>query len=494
MNDRDLPFLSGGEGRAGHMPEIHGARLAFSEKIAREAHPFAKIRAPYAPVYSVNDPVLLHELLVEKARSVTKSGILRFSLYPLVGDGLFTSEGELWKAQRKLMAPLFHPNKLRHYAGDMVACTERLLSSLSDRQEISFSDEMVRVTMSVAAKTLFGDDAFLEAKELSDALTVALEWASHNAPSRWGILHMLTARALRNVGENLPRTLRGPMLSLAGRARNPVFYLGKEGVNLRRALRVLDAKVGRLIAERRAHPRAEGDLLGELLAARDEGKGMSDKQVRDEILTLFVAGHETTATGLAWTMQLLCKHKEIYAGVEREVDALGRAPTWEDLEKLPLTLRVFKEALRLYPPVYAFGRQTLEPMTLGGIDMARDTILFLCPYALHRRPDLWPSPDVFAPERFTPENENARARLAWLPFGAGPRVCIGNHFAMMEAVLILATLLSAARFTLVQEELPMASATLRPAGPMRMRMQWRAGRSAQRPVGAALSQPLTSAS
>jgi len=241
---------------------------------------------------------------------------------------------------------------------------------------------------------------------------------------------------------------------------------------LKDAVVVLDSYVARLIDERRRSPGQHSDLLSLLLAARDDtsGKGLSDKQVRDELLTLFVAGHETTATGLAWTLYLLGKNPEIEAAVLREVDALPGEPTAADLPKLDLTRRVFMEALRLYPPVFVFARQAVEPTTLRGVPLKRHTIVLVPVYALHRRPDLWPEPERFDPDRFLPENEAKRPRLAWLPFGAGPRVCIGAFFALMEAQLVLATLLRKFRFEVLGDDLPDAFVTLRPKHGVRVKV------------------------
>jgi cytochrome P450 len=205
----------------------------------------------------------------------------------------------------------------------------------------------------------------------------------------------------------------------------------------------------------------------------DDGERMSDKQVRDEVLTLFVAGHETTATALAWSVYLLARHPKILDDVQREVDTLGRAPVAADLPRLQLTLRVFKEALRLYPPVYFDGRQAERATDLDGVACPEGTVALYAPYALHRRPDLWPDPERFDPDRFLPAAEAARSRYAWLPFGVGPRVCIGMGFALMEGQLILARLLQRARFEIFGEELPDPSATLRPANGLPVRITLR---------------------
>lgn len=234
-----------------------------------------------------------------------------------------------------------------------------------------------------------------------------------------------------------------------------------------------------MIAERREdqeRTRARRDLLTLLLSARDEdGSGMSDRQVRDEVLTLFVAGHETTANALAWSLMLIARHPSVYARVRAEVDALGKVPTSADLPALALCLRVFKESMRLYPPVYMFGRVAVTDVEVGEYRLPRGTIVLVCPWALHRRPSEYPDPERFDPDRFLPEVEAKRAKTAFLPFSAGPRTCIGNYFALMEGPLVLATLLRHADFELATDA-PIEtepSATLRPKGGVPMRIALR---------------------
>ena len=263
----------------------------------------------------------------------------------------------------------------------------------------------------------------------------------------------------------------------------PLSEPGAVDRRLRDSIARLDAPVQQMIDARRADLGQHTDLLTKLLDARDDdGNRMSDKQVRDEILTLFVAGHETTATALAWSVHCLSKNPAIYAAVEKEVDALAGDPTFDDLPRLALTLRVFKESLRLYPPIPMFGRQCFEATSLAGRRLERGAVALVVPWVLHRRPDLWPDPERFDPERFLPEAEARRPRLAWLPFGAGPRTCIGNQFAMIEAQLVLAKLLRHVRFERIDgypEEVAEPMATLRPRGHMPMRVRWRRSRGAQ---------------
>jgi cytochrome P450 len=274
-------------------------------------------------------------------------------------------------------------------------------------------------------KTLFDADVLAEAGSLGAALTTVMRYSN----ARRGALVRLPA------GWPTPRNRR----FRAARAR-------------------LDSTVYRIIAERRRSGEDRGDLLSVLLRSHsvpqdaDDGGFMTDRQVRDEAMTLFLAGHETTANALSWTWYLLAQHPQVYARLRAEVDMVlaGRSPTLADLEALPYTLRVLKESMRLYPPAYIMLRYTIAPITVGGHRVPRGALLVLSPYTLHRRPDCFPDPERFDPERFAPEAEARLPRNAYLPFGAGPRSCIGNHFALMEAHLVLATLAQRVTFELVR--------------------------------------------
>ncbi len=256
----------------------------------------------------------------------------------------------------------------------------------------------------------------------------------------------------------------------------PIRWPGEASRRLSAALDVIERRVQRMIAERRAAaPRDRRDLLSLLLAARDDdGRPMSDKQVRDEIVTLFVAGHETTATALAWCLYLLGRDPAAYARARAEAAPFaGRSITMADLPQLSYCSKVFKEAMRLYPPLYFFGRQSIAPTRLGAYDLPRGTVVMISPYALHHRPEVWPDPERFDPERFAPAAEEARHRQAYLTFSAGPRTCIGNHFALMEGPIVLATLLARVDLELVTAALvePDMSATLRPKGGLPVRVR-----------------------
>jgi cytochrome P450 len=479
MDIATMPLAPGAEGLFfGHNQAFRTDRMGLLRKIAACPEPIMRLTLPLRGVHAVavNHPDLIQEALVEKARVLDKSDMLRFSLYNLAGEGLFTSNGELWRRQRRLMAPLFTPKALEKYAGDMVACARRTVDGWRDGDRLALAAETTRLTMGVAGKTLFEADTFSEADEIGRALTVALEWTGWIVGRPFAIAHVLARRALAGLAERTKGIAHHLASAAEQRVNGPLVLVGHRGRELARAIAFLDAHVQRMIDDRRRASAGRSDLLTLLLAARDEETGarMSDRQVRDEVLTLFVAGHETTATGLAWTIYEACKNPEIYAAMTREADAVGDAPTPADLPRLDLCLRAFKEALRLYPPVYVFGRDAREPVTIAGYELPARTNVMIAPWTLHHSARFYPDPERFDPSRFLPAEEAARHRYAYLPFGAGPRVCLGNHFAYMEAQLALAVILRRFRFELEGAEEPEPGATLRPKHGVRVRVHRRA--------------------
>jgi cytochrome P450 len=478
MRFEEIPMLAGGDRVQGHLRYLLTHRLEMMHQIAEQKLDMVRIRAPAQQLVAINGLEPLYDVLVGRARSFEKSPILRGALYPLAGDGLFTSEGELWKRQRKLMAPMFRRRALETYVEDMAQCAERAVDDWKDGATIDAARETTRIAMSVAGKTLFDADTFSDADELGAALTTALHWVNDQVSAPTLMAQARLKTLLLRARPHLPDGLK-PWAHRAGEALlRPLLWPGQRTDALKEALAVLEDRVERMIAERRATTEPPKDLLTQLLNVRDEddGTGMSDKQIRDEILTLFIAGHETTASALAWALYLLARHPEAYAEAQREVDALGDDRiALADLDRLPYCLRVFKESLRMYAPIYLFGRQAMERVTVAGYELPVGTIALVCPYALHHRPDLWPDPARFDPQRFTPEAEQARSREAYLPFSGGPRTCIGNHFALMEGPIVLATLLRRVRLSYDSSDdvVPEASATLRPAGGVPLRVERR---------------------
>lgn len=465
----DVPEVPGAN-RLGHGHLFQKDRLPFLERIGQTAD-IARIRFLHRSVIFANEPGSAHEVLVEKARSFEKSPGIRLLLHYVGGRGLFTSEGELWRRQRRLMAPLFQPIAIGKYARQMHEVATRVVSELHEGARIDLARETTRIAMGVVGKALFDSDTFSEADELGAALTTALGWVDSNAASGRLFLHITALDLLDRVGPHVPPSLRERHSQLRELFEEPFALPRARAASHQAAIARLDRKVQAMIDERRRAPGQRDDLLARLLTARDTEDasfvGMTDKQVRDEAVTLFIAGHETTATSLAWSFYLLARHPEWRARVQAEVDALPPGPIeFAQAAKLDVTLRVFKEAMRLYPPVEVLARRSLEPVRIGGVDLPERSIVFVSPWIVHRHAPTWPEPERFDPDRFLPENEAKRPRSAWLPFGAGPRVCIGNHFAMLEGPIVMATLMRAARFEIDENRViqPETFATLRPKG------------------------------
>ena len=450
-------------GRLASFGHTTADRIAFQRELATFDAPLVRGRLLHLPLVLAATPAASHEVLVTKARSFEKSPGLRVLLHDLAGRGLFTSEGALWRRQRRLMAPIFTPAALSGYAGLMHTAAARAADRLRDGQRLDLAQETTRIAMTVVGQALFGADTFDEADELGAALTTALGWVNEHLGSPSIAAHILALDAARDLAARADGRLKHWLLRAGQAFERPLLIPGSRQRVLRDAIALLDQRIHEMIEARRREGLGRPDLLSRLLAARDadEGGAMTDEQVRDEIVTLFVAGHETTATSLAWSFYLLARHPEVLDGVLREADALDEP---FDAERLELTTRVFREALRLYPPVMMFPRRALEEVEIASTRIPARSLVFVSAYAQHYRADVYPAPDRFDPDRFLPENEAHRPKGAYLPFGAGPRFCIGMHFAMMEGPIVLATLLRRFRFeidpslTIVEDDF----ATLRP--------------------------------
>lgn len=363
----------------------------------------------------------------------------------IFGHGLLTAEGDTWLRQRRLAAPAFHSRRIAAYGDVMVRYAERMLDGWHDGESRDAHHEMMKLTMQIVSKTLFDAEVSEDEMEVSRAFDAIVEEIALRFRQPLPIPDWLP----------LPRNRR---------------YLA--------AVRRLDALVYRFIAARRRVEGDRGDLLSMLLAARDEdGRGMTDVQVRDEVITLFLAGHETTAIALSWTWYLLARHPEAEARLAEELETVldGRAPTLEDLPRLSYTEQVIKESMRRYPPAYAFGREAVEDCEIGGYRIPAGATVFMSQWAMHRDSRFFAEPEAFRPERWTAELEQSLPRYAYLPFGGGPRICIGNRFAMMEAVLLLATIARRFRLRLASSDeiKPFPSITLRPVGGVPVRLEAR---------------------
>jgi cytochrome P450 len=348
------------------------------------------------------------------------------------------------------MAPAFVHKRIAEYATVIAARAEVAQAAMPDGQTVDLSAAMMRLTLEIVGATLFGAEVGAEADEIGEALTAAMEHATN---------------ALRSVVP-IPPTWPTPA--------------NRRGLA---AIARLDKTVYRLIEERRRSGKDHGDFLSMLLLAQDEGTsaaGMTDKQVRDEAMNIFLAGHETTANALAWAFYLIAQHPAARERLEAEVSAAlgGRTPTLADLPAMPYALAVLKEAMRLYPPAYIVARRATRDVTLtGGVRVARNEVCMVNIIGMQRRATYFPEPTRFDPERFLPENEKRLAKQAFLPFGAGPRICIGNHFALLEGQLAIATLAQRVRLDLPAGAPPVDMEpliTLRPKGGMPMRVSRRA--------------------
>lgn len=393
----------------------------------------------------INSPQLIQSLLIEHAKDYDKGALQRYLFRPLVGNGVLNSEGEFHQKQRKLMAPVFTPRHLSNYADIMVEYAEKAQRQWQNGEVINVGQEMMQLTLRVVSKVLMGIEVEAEDERLAEAINVSLQWFKRTSTTITPPLFVPT-----------------PFNRRAQRSINYIKQLVKD-----------------IISERRKQQNEadSGDLLSMLLQAQGEDGKMSDRQILDEVITFFLAGHETTALALSWTFYLLAKHPEIMDKLQAELHSVlgNRPPTYADLPQLPYTLQVFKEALRLYPPSSAILRVALRETNLGqeNYKIRKGTSVIFSQYALHHRAANFPDPERFDPGRFTAENEQKLPRYAYLPFGAGHRVCIGNHFATMEGHLLLASIARQVRFEMaVPDEVvePELMLTLRPKTPIRLRV------------------------
>ena len=417
----------------GNLLSFRKDRLALHEEGA-QLGPIARFHLLHVPVYTISDAELAHEVLVDRAAQFKKSVGLQF-LMPLLGEGLLTAEGETHKRHRKLLAPAFAPKRLAAYGEVMVEETRRQIERWHTGQRIDLSHEMMEMTLAIAGRTMFSADV------RSDASTVAvgLELAMH------ATIASITSPVQLGYQWPLPRHVR-----------------------MKRAVKMLDEVVYRMIALGRAHGTDRGDVLSMLLLAQDDdGTRLTDAQIRDEVMTLLLAGHETTSNALTWTWYELGRNPEALGRLEAEIASVlqGRAATAEDLPQLPWTAAVVDEAMRLHPPAYMTGREAIEDVTIGAHRFPARSIVAINIRGIHRRAEYYPAPLAFRPERMLADAKKARPRHHFLPFGAGPRVCIGQHFALMEAQLALATMVQHARVRpLVSHVEPEPLITLRPRG------------------------------
>ncbi len=409
--------------------------LRMISETVREFGETARFRVAKWWIHLITRPADVQHVLQDRVKNYSKrtTGYGRLSNL-LLGDGLVTSEGELWKRQRRIVQPAFHKQRLQLLAASMVRATTEMTGRWTG-ERLDLAAEMTHLTLRIVGETILGADV---------------------------------SAVVDRCGESFAALNEGLMRRIMAPVNLPLWV--PSGANRRFAARVreVDQVVYGMIAERRRAP-GESDLISMLLAARDEetGEGMSDRQLRDEVMTMFFAGHETTATALAWTFFLVGKHPEVERRLRAEVSEVlgGREAGFEDLERLRYTRMVIEESMRLYPPVWSTMRNTEADDQIGDWSVPRGTWLLASSYLTHRLPSVWERPDAFEPERFSPERAAARPRFAYFPFLGGPRQCLGNQFSMMEAQLILATVTQRQRLELACETIEMAPLlTLRPVG------------------------------
>lgn len=431
----------------GHLPELKDV-LGFYTRCARQYGDVVKLSIAGWKSYVLSHPDDIEKVLVTNHRNFIKHRFFWRHLSSLFGRGLLTSDGPHWVQQRKLMQPAFHAERINAYGAVMVESGERMLDGWRDGETRDIQAEMMHVTMEIVVRTLFGSNVLpADAVAVGEAFEVAVE--------------QIAIRFKRPI--KIPDWIPVP-----------------SNVKFNRAVRELDRLVLGFIRDRRATTERPNDLLSMLVDAKDEhGQPMSDQQVRDESVTLFLAGHQTTALTLCWTMYLLSQHPEVEAKLHAEIDSVlqGKAPVPGDVRRLPYTEQIVLESMRLYPAAYGFGRESLEDCELGGYRIPAGSTIQMFSWVVHRDPRWYKDPDRFDPDRWSGDFAKTLPPFAYIPFGGGPRRCIGNSFAMMEAIMLIAAI--AGRFSLRlvpgHPVEPLPSITLRPKHGLKMTLHERRG-------------------
>ncbi|MEZ4646789.1 MAG: cytochrome P450 [Chloroflexota bacterium] len=398
-------------------PGIMRDPLAFLQQQAAQHGDFIQYPLNVMTVYHISNPAIIQHVLQTNSKNYSKDTVQYNTLAQITGNGLLTSDGRSWLTHRRLMQPAFHRSRLEQFGETIVNATAAMLdrwqTHAASGTPIDVDAEMMQVTLEIVGKTLFNIDLRADAPEMTHAVLDMLAYVVYRAQNPLALpLSVPTARNRR----------------------------------LQAAMAKLDHIIHKAIAFRRASDTSndQGDMLSMLLAARDEesGQGLSDDEIRDEMITLLIAGHETVASALTWGWYLLSLHPTVRTRMEAEVDGVlnGRFPTPADLDQLPFTRQIFDETLRLYPPAWLITRRALADDEIGRHTIPARSILILSPYVTHRHPAYWPNPLGFDPERFETAVHKERPRYAYIPFGGGPRLCIGDRFALLEAPLIMAVI------------------------------------------------------
>jgi cytochrome P450 len=429
----------------GNIPDISRDQLGFLHECARRYGDAVQLQFGRRPVVVLNNPHDVEEVLVTQQRNFAKGYFYRV-LGPLLGNGLLTSEGSFWLRQRRLAQPAFHRERINAYAQTMVGYTADLLAQWRGGETRDVHDDMMRLTFRIVGKTLFDADIQAEAHEVGQSLPLAL--------------HELSTQ------------MTGPEFLLPGWVPTPSRW------RLTQAVRRLDPLVYRLIADRRSSAEDRGDLLSALLRVQDEdGSRMTDQQLRDECMTIVLAGHETTAIALSWTWFLLSQHPHAAERLRAELDTVlaGRTPGPGETAQLRYAEAVLLETMRLYPPIFGVGREAIADCDIGGRHLPAGTNVYMLAWLIQRDPRYFDDPETFRPERWLDGLAARLPRFAYFPFGGGPRLCIGQPFAMLEALIILSSIAQNWKLRLVVEhQVEMSPAlTLRPRHGIRMQLERR---------------------
>ncbi|HSL01873.1 MAG TPA: cytochrome P450 [Rubrobacteraceae bacterium] len=429
-----LPPGPRGRSLTGNLQEYARDQLGFLARCAREYGDISRFRLINVRVYLLNHPDYIDYVLVRNNRNFIKSRRTREQLR-FLGEGLLTSEGDFWRRQRRLAQPAFHKDRIAAYGRTMVEHTEAAVAGWQDGRVHDVYQEMMRLTLRIASTTLLGSDVDGQAGVIGSALDV------------------------------LARRFSGPKSYLLP---VPAALPTPANRRFRRAVGQLDEVVYGIIRKRREKAEETGDLLSMLLEAKDEetGERMTDKQLRDEALTILLAGHETTAIALSWTFYLLSRHPVVEGKLSMELREVlgGRVPEAQDMSRLRFTGMVVKESMRLYPPAWGIGRQAVAGCEIGGYGVPAGTQLVMSPWVMHRDPRYYEDPETFDPDRWATEAARQLPKYAYFPFGGGPRLCIGRSFAEMETLLVLAAIVQKWNLKLAEVGRiePRPSVTLRP--------------------------------
>lgn len=444
MNTRFIPRPPGPKGRlvVGSLYEFQADPLYFLSQLTDKYGEISFFRfGLFQGVYFVNDPDLIKEILVTKQQSFVKSRDIQ-TLKAVVGDGLLTSEKGYHTNQRRMIQPSFKKTHIDRYAQDMIDTTNSFISKWESGKEKTITNDMMDIALGIITKTMFSMDF----EEGTDA-----------------------------IGEPMDTVMKLGIKRMRSIVQIPLWVPTKTNRKLKRAVHSLDQVLYNMIEKRRNDPHTHADLLGVLIEAKDDesGAGMSDRQLRDELMTVFLAGHETTANLLSWTLYLLSQNPEaeerLFDEIINVTEEEAVAP--EHFSKLSFTQNVIWESMRLFPPAYVIGRQVNEKVNIGGYQMKKSEMVLMSQYVMHRDPKFFDQPDKFIPERFENNFVKSLPTFAYFPFGGGPRVCVGNHFSLMEGVLALACIVQEFRVKMApnhHQVKPQPLITLRPKHGLRM--------------------------